>query len=90
MTEHEKKQAVAINRMVRQILEMAQRENIDSVVLVAALSDAIGYVAVQLDQMGGTQPIDSRLVPVVQRIRETYGRVSSVHGLSMRRNGHGE
>jgi len=89
MTDGEKSQAVAINRLVRQILELAQREQIDSVVLVAALSDAIGYVAVQLDQVGGTQPIDSRLVPVVQRIRETHGRVSAVHGLSMRMNGHG-
>lgn len=56
------------------ILEMARQQDIPSAVLVAALSDVLGYTARVLDLHTIRQPIERRLVAVEQRVKQAYGQ----------------
>lgn len=56
------------------ILNMVREHDLESEVLVAALSDVLAYTALMLDQQCGVQPIEGRLQAVVRRAHHTYGR----------------
>jgi hypothetical protein len=62
----------------KRILQMAERENIDSTTFLAALADVVGIEAAVFEQTG--QPyqrvtIDARLDAFTDRARETFYRV---------------
>jgi len=57
------------------ILRMAQKENLDSAVLVAAMADVLGLSAATLDLRGTPQEIDTRIGSFVERVKQEHRRV---------------
>ena len=57
------------------ILRMAQKENLDSAVLVAAMADVLGLSAATLDLRGTPQEIDARIGSFVERAKQEHRRV---------------
>ncbi|HKQ24102.1 MAG TPA: hypothetical protein VJT81_06635 [Burkholderiales bacterium] len=58
------------------ILRMAEREDLDSAVLLAALADVVGLTGATADKHVGFQPFDDRIDSFVERARAAYVRIN--------------
>ena len=57
------------------ILKYAQREDLDSAVLTAAIADVLGLTAATLDIRAGGRDFASRMDAVIERARAAHTRV---------------
>lgn len=56
------------------IFNLAKESNTDPEILIAAISDILGYTAAQLDKYVNPLPLEVRLQSVLERTKQSYSR----------------
>jgi len=61
-------------KIKQQIMNLAMQSNTEPEIMIAAISDILGYTAAQLDKYVGSMPLDVRLQSVIVRVKQSYSR----------------